>query len=174
MLIAFLVVAYNLVNHACPYPYEAHQFHVCMTSYSWRAALLYKIGSFPFFYLFIWAGLYGTERWSERAKLSGFVAVLMLPATFFMHLLYFLLPGNAVYNRADLWNAFDLLLLVLLFIWAVRHRTWAERPAFWRRLDPDGVIPPGDRHRAIFWHPMIALFFHQLAATTDLWTITFV
>ena len=174
MLIAFLFVAYNLVNHACPYPYEAHQFHVCMTSYSWRAALLYKIASVPFFFLFIWAGFYGTKRRQERVRLCATAATLMFPTTLVMHIPYFLFSGSQIYQQPDEMRAFYAVCLFLLVGWAACHRMFARWAPLWRRLDPDGVIPPGDRHRAIFWHPAIALFFHQLAATTDLWTITFV
>ena len=168
-----LFVLYNAINHACPYSVKGEILvHLCETADSPWAALIYKAGSVPFFFVFLLTAFYGTPDRQTRWRLAGLFALAMFVVSLILHIPYFLYPGSQFYWHVDETRAFKLGYLFLFIAWACCHRMMARWEAPWRWLDPKGVVPSRDRHRLIFWHPVIALLFHHMAASTDLWTIT--
>lgn len=168
-----LFVLYNAVNHACPHPLlDDDLVDVCLTSISPWAALLYKVGSVPFFFIFLLTGFYGTSDRGTRLRLAAIMALVLFLLSLASHGIYFIYAFVPVQDETRAWRAFYLLYLFLFIAWACCHRMMARWAAPWRWLDPSGIVPARDRHRLIFWHPAIALFFHHMAASTDLWTIT--
>ncbi|MCR9222389.1 MAG: hypothetical protein NXI21_19375 [Alphaproteobacteria bacterium] len=157
---------------ACPHPIPEALFAVCATGSDRGAAVLYKLYAVPFFLAVqLIAFQDGTDR-RANFRVALILALALVPAALILHLPYFLFPGSLVYRHPDEMIAFDLFFLFLFLAWAACHRMAARWAPLWRRLDPTGATPPADRHRALFWHPTIALFFHQMAASTDQLAIT--
>lgn len=169
-LIALCVLLYWAPIKICPAPSPDWMDPFCMTATRLDAGILYKFYSAGWMVLVVLSAFHRTPSAQVRRRIALWVAAIFLPVSLLLHIPYFFwsIPVETPSWLVAYYDGVALLFLV----WLLLHRLLARWRFVWDRLDPDGIAPPQDRRRALFWHPATGLLFHQLAATTNLWWIT--
>ena len=170
-LIALCVALYLLPIHICPWPSPDFFDPICLTAIHDSAGVIYKLYSTPWMFLVVLAAFHATPDRATRRRIALWVAALFLPIALAMHWPYFLW-ASFTYQHPEPTIMNENIIACGFLLWLLSHRLLARWRLIWDRLDPSGIVPLSDRRRAIFWHPATALLFHHLAASTDLWVLT--
>jgi len=171
VLIVICVALYlGPIHLLCPIAGRNWLDPVCLTASYASAGLIYKLYSAGWMVLVVLSAFHRTPSARVRRRIALWVAAIFLPVSLILHIPYFVwfIPVEAPSWLVAYYDGVALMFVV----WLLLHRLLARWRFVWDRLDPDGVVPPQDRRRALFWHPATALLFHHLAATTNLWWIT--
>lgn len=170
-LMLVCAVLYLAPLYVCPGMISPNILSFCRPSTEPLAAASYGLyGAFCVF-VFTLSAFRRTVDRAARCRVAG-----VTTCGFFVLVILMYWPnavwGTAWESRAVVAEAHGVTLLVGLLLWAAFHRKIARSRPLWRRLDPREIVPMGDRRRAVFWHPALALFLHAFAIRTELVWIT--
>lgn len=157
--------------YACPGMVPRSFHELCRPSAEPVGAALYGVYGALCVFLFTLSAFRTTRDPAARYRVAGVVACGL-----FLILLMMYWPnavwGTAWESRGVVAEAHGATLLGVLILWATFHRKLARSRRVWRRLDPWQIVPMGDRRRAVFWHPALALILHAFAVRSELVWIT--
>jgi len=169
-LVVLCTALYLAPIYGCPYSLPPTYDPICKPAALTSAGLVYKLYSALWAVLVVLAAFQHTRDAQTRRRVAVLFSAMFLVLSLVMHWPYF--SWGVFAHRHPETTATTVVIAVGFLLWLALHRRLARWRALWDRLDPQGAAPPEDRRRAAFWHPALALLAHHLAATTDLWALT--